>query len=236
MNTQVLPTLDTPPTNHWKRFGRWSGDAWRLFRRAPLRFVLMMLVPLVVEAAIQAMPRVGVVLSKCLVPIAGMWVLCMIDAKARGERFAPGAAWRLLLARPLHVAAYVAITLVVFSFQLGTAAIIGGVDQAIALATGNVAELHYSRREFALILASGALPAALTMFAMPRLALSNDSVGDALRHGLSLVMRNAKPVAAYALCTMELMALMVAQPLVAIVVLPWFGLIGYTAYRDVTTA
>jgi len=236
MTTQVLPALDTAQTNHWKRFGRWSGDAWRLLRRAPLRFVLLALLPLVIEAAIQAMPRIGIVLSKCLVPIAGMWVLCMIDAKARGDRFAPGAALRMLVARPLRVVAYVAIALVMFAFQLGAAAIIGGVDQALALATGNVAELHYSRRELALILAAGTLPAALTMFAVPRIALSNDSVGDSLRHGLSLVVRNAKPVAVYTLCTIELTALIVVQPLVALVVLPWFGLIGYTAYRDASAA
>lgn len=236
MTTLVQPALDTPQTNHWKRFGHWSGEAWRLFRRAPLRFVLLAALPLFVEAIIQAVPRVGIVLSKCLVPVVGMWVLCMIDAKARGDRFAPGTALRAIAARPLHVVAYAAIALVVFAFQLGAAAIVGGVDQAIALATGNVAELHFSRREFALILAGGALPAVLTMFAVPRIALTNDRVVDALREGLAFLLRNGKPVAVYTLCTLELTALMVAQPLVAIVVLPWFGLIAYTAWRDVAAA
>jgi hypothetical protein len=237
MTTLVQPTLDaTTATNHWKRFGRWSGDAWRLFRRSPLRFLLLALLPLAVEAVIQAAPRVGIVLSKCVVPMFGMWVLLMIDAKARTERFAPLAALHALAARPAHVAMYVAFALVIFAFQVGAAALIGGVDQAVALATGNLAELHFTRREFALILAGGALPAALTMFAAPHIALSNYSVVAALRHGFALVARNPKPVAVYALCTMELLALMLVQPLLMLLVLPWFCLIGYTAYRDVTAA
>ena len=195
--------------------------------------MLLLLLPLVVEGAIPAVPGIGVALSKCIVPMFGMWILLMIDAKARGDRFAPTAALRALVARPAHVAAYVAIALVVFAFQLGVATLVGGVDQAVALATGNAAELHYTRREIALILAAGALPATLTVFAVPRIALSNDSVGAALRNGLALVMRNLKPIAAYTLCTMELTALIVVQPLLALVLMPWFGLICYTAWRDV---
>ncbi|GAB2626611.1 hypothetical protein [Novilysobacter erysipheiresistens] len=211
----------------------WLVDAWRMFRRAPVRLFLLSLLPVVVEALIQLAPGVGIVLSKLLTPLAGAWVLALIHHKSRDDAFAPALAGRLLLSRlaPLLLVSLLAAG--VFVFQLLVTVALGGIDQAIALATGDIANLHLGRVVFACILASGTVPAALLMFVMPRVLLDGVGVGLALGESLGCVVRYWRPVALLtALVAAMVGAILWLLPLL-LVLLPFATLVGYTSYRDV---
>lgn len=211
----------------------WLVDAWRLFRRAPVRIFLLSLLPIVAEGLIQLTPGIGIVASKLLTPLASAWVLALIDNKARGAAFAPASAGRRWLSR-LPLLLWVALlSAAVFAFQLLVAAALGGFDQALALALGDVANLRLGRGELAVVLGSGMLPAALLMFVMPRVLLDGVDVGPALVESMRCAIRYWRPVAIVTLVAMGLVAGMLWWLPLLLVLLPFSLLIGYTSYRDV---
>ena len=66
---------------------QWLLQSLRMFRHAPLRFYLLPWLPIALEAAIQTVPVIGVVLTKLLVPLCSAWVLWMGDHKLRTGRY-----------------------------------------------------------------------------------------------------------------------------------------------------
>lgn len=211
----------------------WLADAWRLFRRAPVRMFLLSLLPVAVEALVQLAPGVGIVASKLLTPLASAWVLALIHHKARGGHFAPAAASGVWLSRLALLLWVALLSAAVFAFQLLVAAMLGGVDQSLALAAGDIANLHFDRVELACIFASGMLPAALLMFVMPRVLLDGIGVGRALGESLRCVVRYWRPVALLTLLVAALIGAILWLPLLLLVLLPFATLVGYTSYRDV---
>lgn len=193
----------------------------------------MSLLPIVVEALIQVVPGTGIVLSKLLTPLAGAWVLALIHHKFRDDAFAPARAGWLLLSRlaPLLLVSLLAAG--VFMFQLLVTMTLGGADQAIALATGDIANLHLDRIELACIFAFGTLPSALLMFVMPRVLLDGVGFGRALDESLRGVARYWRPVALLTLLVAVLVGVILWLPLLLLVLLPFATLVGYTSYRDV---
>lgn len=211
----------------------WLIDAWRLFRRAPVRIFLLSLLPIVVEGLVQLTPGVGMVASKLLTPLASAWVLALIDNKARSAAFASASASRRWLSR-LPLLLWVALlSATVFALQLLVAAALGGLDQALALAIGDRANLHFARVQLAVILTSGLLPAALLMFVMPRVLLDGVEVGPALVESMRCAIRYWRPVAIVTLVAAGLVAGMLWWLPLLLVLLPFSLLIGYTGYRDV---
>lgn len=62
--------LDPPHTGlPASRAALWLRDAWRVYRRAPVRILLLSLLPIAFEALCQAVPGAGVLLSKALTPL-----------------------------------------------------------------------------------------------------------------------------------------------------------------------
>lgn len=211
----------------------WLTEAWRLLRRAPLRMYLLSLLPLAVEAALQLVPGSGIVLSKLLTPLAGAWVLVQLDSKARGTVFAPAAAGSVLRSRLAPLLLVSLLCTAVFVFQLLVAAALGGIDQAVALATGDIANLHFGRVELAVILTSGLLPGMPLMFLMPRVLLDGVGVGRALLESARHVLLYWRPVVMVTLLVAGLIVAMLWLPLLMLVLPSFALLVGYTSYRDV---
>lgn len=211
----------------------WMRGTWCLFRLAPLAIFALSVFPIAVEAALQVVPHAGIVLSKLLTPLASAWVLVMLDKKARTGSFTPLQAARLWWARLPRIVLASVLLAGVFAFQLLAAAVLGGGEQALALALGNMDELTLSRVQLAAMLASGMLPGSLLMFVGPRVVLDGLGVWPAIGESLQLVGHYWRPVAVFAVASALLVASLLWMPLVLLVFLPFATCAGYAVYRDV---
>ncbi|MFT4247380.1 MAG: hypothetical protein QM581_04980 [Pseudomonas sp.] len=213
---------------------RWCADVLRMFRRAPLRFYLLPLLPLAVEAAIQAIPFAGVVLSKLLVPLCSAWVLWIGDRKLRTGRFSPRAGLVALARRPRALIVVALLSAGVFVFQCLVAMSLAGPEQALAFARGDLGGLHMGRGMVAIVLASGVPPSLLLLFSVPRMLLDAQPLRPAWQENLRLLRRGWRPVLVYAVLCAALVAGFVFLPWLLLLV-PLLGWFGYAAYRDVFT-
>ena len=216
-------------------FIAWMQGAWHLFRSAPFRISALSLLPILVEAALQLIPMAGIVLSKLLTPLAGFWVLAMLDRKARTGTFTPAQARRLWSARFPQLLLTSLLLTAVFAFQLLVTIAIGGIEQALALALGNVAVIDLSRIELAAILVSGLVPASVLMFVAPRVLLDGVRVVYAVSESMRLVGHYRGAVALYLLLFGVLIAGILWIPLLLLMLLPFATCAGYAAYGDVFT-
>ncbi len=213
--------------------GRWLGDGWHVFRRAPVRLLLLSLLPILVEGLLQLVPLVGVVVSKLLTPLAAAWIWYLMDARVRSGRFAPKASTVRWLGRLPVALQWAMIALAVFGFQLLVAGLMGGTDTAKALATADVAGLNLDRLQLAWVLASGILVATPLMFVLPLVLLDEIAIGAAMVHSLRAVLAYWKPVVLLTALTTAILMGVVWMPLLLLVLLPFGMTVGYVAYRDV---
>lgn len=217
----------------WTRVGRWCVLGWRVFRQAPVRIWLLALVPILFEALMQLMPTVGIGLSKLLTPAVSAWVLIMLDCRVRGHGFAPGAAGRKAVVRWRQVAGLALAGVAVFAVQLSTTALVGGQAQAIALASGDIAGMGYSKAGMAGILASGMIPMLLLFFVAPRMMLDGLRLGPAIAENARLLLRCWRPVLLYSAMMAVVLAGLLWLPLMLLLLLPAGLCIAYAAYRDI---
>lgn len=224
---EFRPNADVRTLFHWMAW------AWRLFRSAPVRFMGLALLPVVAEAIVQLIPVVGIVLSKMLTPLVFAWVLAMVDSKVRIDAFAPGHAVGRVGQRWVRLLALALVMFCVFLLQLLVTALIGGWEQALALGAGDMSTLHLSRRDLAWILASGVLPGALLMFAMPRVLLDDTGVVQGLRDSVQQVGVHWRPVLCFALLSTALVFALPWAPWLLLLFLPLAQYVGYAAYRHV---
>jgi len=231
--TTAASLIEFRPHTDVRTFFQWMACAWRLFRSTPLRLMGLALLPVMAEVIMQLIPVAGIVVSKVLTPLVFAWVLAMVDSKARIDAFAPGLAGGRVGRRWVRLLALALVMLSVFLLQLLISALIGGWDQALALATGDMAALRLSRGDMAWILASGVLPGALLMFAMPRVLLDDTGVEQALRDSIQQSGIHWRPM----LCLMVLSAGMVFAlpwaPWLLLLFLPVALYVPYAAYRHV---
>lgn len=225
--------LPAPHADKRASLTAWLRDGLRLWRAHPLGVLMLGFVAIVVEALCQLVPGVGTVGSKLLTPFASACALVMLDARVRRGAYAPGAALAHVLRRARAVLGIALIGLGVFAFQCGTAAGLGGAAQAFALATGDMAALRFERMPFALVLASGALPAMALVFTVPRVLLGGMGLRAALADNARLLLRHAPASAGFAALSAALVGSLVFAPWVALVMLPMSLCTVYAAYRDV---
>lgn len=224
--------LDARPRLPAMHAAAWLRDGWRVFRRAPLRIVLLSLLPILFEALCQAVPVVGMPASKALTPLVSAWALLMLDRRVRHGAFAPAATACGWFARRGALAAVALLGLAVFAVQLGVAALIAGPGAALALGTGDVAALGMDRGQVAMVLASGMLPALGVVYAVPRIVLDSVAPAAALAENLRLLRDAWRPVAAVMLAMAALVAGVVWQPWILLVLLPGGFVLGYAMVRD----
>ncbi|MFC0676282.1 hypothetical protein ACFFGH_00270 [Lysobacter korlensis] len=211
----------------------WLAGGWSLFRRSPVRLFLLSLLPILVEAACQVVPVVGIGVSKLVTPLASAWLWVLVDNKARTGVFRPnGGAW-FGRARPPSLLAVAALTASVAIFQLAVAAMIAGPAQAFALATGAMGALTLSRPELALVFASGTVPGLFLTFVAPRVVLDGRTARQALVESVERSIAYWQPVLIMSTITTVLVALVLWAPWVLLVMLPSALCVGYAMYRDV---
>lgn len=217
------------------RVGCWLRDAWRMFRRAPVRLYALAALPMLVEIILQVgWPVAGVVLSKLVVPVFSAWALLMAHGVLSVNRAAPGAALRALWTIRRSLPGLVLLSVSVFVFQCGVMLLMGGAAGAMALVTMDAAGVGaLTRQAVAISLASGALPAiALLFFAGTRIVLDGVSVPAAVRENLQLLWRNPAALLVWMAANTGLLLALVYQPWLLLPMLP-MGLVAYAAWRDV---
>lgn len=210
----------------------WLREAWRLLRRAPLRMLVLSLLPIAFEALCQAIPVAGILLSKAATPLVSAWTLLMLDRYVRHGAFAPARAARTWRSRGTALAGVALLGLAVFGLQLAMAAAVAGGGAALALATGNIAGLGMDRAQIALVLASGMLPAMALVYAVPRIVLDGLAPTAALSENLRVLRQAWRPVGLVTLAMAALVAGLVWQPLLLLVLLPGGFALGYAIVRD----
>ncbi|GAB2504118.1 DUF2189 domain-containing protein [Lysobacter humi (ex Lee et al. 2017)] len=215
---------------------QWLRAGVRILRIAPLRIVLLALAPILLEALCQMLPSAGVVLSKLLTPVAAAAMLVLLDRRVRHGGFAPAVALRHWIERLPAVATVALFSTGVFAVQLAVAAVLAGVPNAVALASGAVADLHMTRLQMALVLASGCLPAVALTFVMPRVLFDGLGAVAAMIDNARAVARAWKPVGVIMLLSAVLVGGLVVWPALLLVVLPMGLTVGYAMYRDVFDA
>ncbi|MGY0560413.1 MULTISPECIES: hypothetical protein [unclassified Luteimonas] len=217
----------------WTRVGAWWKQGWRIYRVAPLRLLVLALLPVLFEALVQLTPAAGMVLSKLLTPAVSAWVLVMLDHKVRHHRFSPRiTGWQTAL-RWRQVAGLALASLAVFGLQASVAALIGNQTQAIALVMGDVAGITFSRAQMACILASGMGLMLFLFFVGPRMVLDGMRLWPAIKENARLLKRCWQPMVLHSLVMAMMLAGLVWMPLLLLVLLPAGLCIGYAAYRDV---
>lgn len=211
----------------------WLRGGWQLFRRAPVRIMMLSLMPIVFEALCQAVPGAGILLSKLLTPLLSALALLMLDQRIRHGAFGVPAAiatWRSRLPSLLGLGV---ACLVVFVFQMALAAALAGPAQAMALALGDMAALRMSRPQMALVLASGMLPGLALLYVIPRVALDGVGILAALGDNARMLMLTWRPALLLSLATALLVGGLLWQPWLLAILLPGGFVVGYAMYRDV---
>ncbi len=238
MPTDIAMTA-APASHPWpaRRFLAWCRMAWTMFMRNPFRLLGLAVLPMLVEAILQAgVPVLGVVLSKLVVPLASMWALLMVDQRCRTGVFAPAAALRRLAARPGAALALALLATAVFAVQMALAVLIVGPQPALAIATGDASGLDgVSRAQVSLVLASGLPMALLLLFTVPRVLLERRPLAASLVENLRLVAIGWRPVLVYLLLSVALVGGLVFQPWLLLPAL-LLGYVSYWAYRDAFAA
>jgi len=217
---------------------QWWILGLRLWRRAPLRLTLLCLAPLVVEAVLQVIPIVGIVLSKVVVPLFSFGVLVVLDRVWRSRLFSlRGLLWSF---RKDHfwIALEVALVLLaVFAFQVFVAYAAYGYAAVDAVVFGRIAEhRELLNHTFVLtLILPGELPATLLMFLVPLVVL--DGVRPLRAAGISIRLLAFSPASLLLTCGVSGLLLGAALTwgygLPMLVVIPWMSIMGYAAYRDV---
>lgn len=214
----------------------WLRGGWRVLRLAPLPIVLLAFVPILVEILCQMLPHVGIVLSKWATPMAAALLWVLVDRRVRHGAFGvTGALHRWRLRWPALAVASL-LGLGVFVIQLGVAAALAGPEQAWAIATGAVEDLHMSRAQLALMMASGVLPGLALMTVQPRILLDGRGVREAIVDNARVLLRAWKPVGLFTLASMGLVAAVMWWPVVLLALPPSGLAVGYAMYRDLYPA
>lgn len=213
------------------RAWHWLLGGVALLRRSPGRVLLLTLAPLLVEAPLQMLPSAGVLLSKITVGVVSVWTLVMLDTLARTGRLAARDGLQRVWRAPGPVCVLVLLGLAVFAIQLGVAAMLSGLDQAVAVAMGDLKALRVTRAQIAAVLASGVLVSLPLAFVAPQLLLGGQHVRDALRTGLGTAWHARRALAWLALGSTALVAALPFAPWM-LLLMPILMCACYAAWRD----
>ena len=260
MKRSAQPAL--PFVRHEPRHGvLWLGRAYRMFRAAPLRWLLLLFIYYTLVAAAELGPwaSIGTLVAPVLKPVFAVGFLAAAWTQERGGTPSIGLLFRgfrsnLWALLPLGIVFLAGMTLAV----LATALVDGG--QLISLLSGSekpTDEIFSSGRvQLAMLFgAACALPTLLALWFAPALVVFNDANAiTALGTSLRAALVNWRPVAVFGLTVflyggvlpafIVSIARLVSAELAAVVaialVMPYlfafiatFQIADYVAYRDV---
>jgi hypothetical protein len=217
---------------------QWWARGLDFWKRAPLRITLWSLLPLVVEALLQAVPDVGIVASKLLTPMASVLVYLAFDGIYR--KHALGARNLAASLRQIGVGGMLGLALVTFSIyvvQVFVGYLVYGapaLDVALLGRTEAQAELLNQRFLLVLVLA-GLVPGVLLLFVTPLVALDRQSPMRAASISIATMLTSPAAYGVTFLLTAVLVAAAITwgRGIALLVLVPWVSAVHFVAYRDV---
>ncbi len=227
------------PSMPARRCWHWCVRGLGIWRRAPLKLLVLCTVPLVLEAGLQTMPTVGVTLSKCLVPILGLGILAGLDEQAQGNPLRWSCLYDIVSQRRFTEAlGLVAISaLPVFAAQQAIAWLVYGWPAVDAILLGHQAvhrELMTSGFVRLLIL-PGSVLSTLLVLAAPAWLLGGYGAWRAVRLSIGMVVYHPKPFGMFLLVNLACLALLLSAHWTFVLVLlylPWASACSYAIWDD----
>lgn len=243
----LAPRLALPPRRNPAGAGwDWIVSGWRLFKRAPLMWVLSMVVVFVVAMVVNIVPILGSLAFQLLQAVVAGGFMVACHSLSRGgdfeiEHLMAGFKrhfGRLMLLGVFLIVSSVVIMLVLFVF-FGTSVVSaymtsGGDPEAVARAIMGSAMLVLLGGLVALALT---IPMLAAYWFAPALVILNDmTVGAALKESFVGCFRNFVPFLVYGI-VMTILAIVAAIPfgLGFLVWLPLAVASTYAAYRAIYT-
>jgi uncharacterized membrane protein len=224
------------------RGARWIVDAFQLFRRQALAWVLVHLGLVLVALGCAALKTVGMLLSLLLLPVFMGGLMSACSEQERGQVVEIG---HLFLGFRQHATPLVAVGGVHLVGQIliaGVAMWLGGdaLQELLraaqeGIAPGRIDPSVVNRASLAMLVAL-ALVAPLAMavwFAPPLIVLEGVTPWRALSLSLRACVRNVLPFLVYGVAMTGLLMLASLTYPVGVVLLPLATLSLYTAYRDI---
>jgi len=219
----------------------WWAEAWGLFTRAAVLWIVLILIAAIICIAVAFVPLVGPLASSLIGPVFGGGLMLAARKVDNGGELEVGdlfAGFRdklspLLVLGALLLAVSFAITLISVAFGVGTvtAVLYGGMTErpGAVLATLATAAVGF------LILLLVLLPVAMAFVFAPALVVLRDVAPvAALKSSFFACLKNLLPMLVYGVIYV-VAAIVASVPfgLGWIVLLPVLVLTAYTAYRDI---
>jgi hypothetical protein len=229
------PTV--PPAAHlqsrtvpWRHALAWYEDAMRLVKRAPATWAALAFLTLVAEIAVEAIPDVGPMLGKIVVPL----VACgMLYAAAAADRGAAPSLWHAVAAfrAPASaIGAVVAAALFTFAAEALAAWWIAGANLLAAQSASDA----LSAPQVGGIYAIGILASLPITFVPFHVLFEQVAVGAAFAASWNAFVRNTVPLLVYAAASLVLLGFGLATMGIGLViVLPLWAASSYAAWKDV---
>jgi uncharacterized membrane protein len=217
----------------------WIGDAWRLFRERPGKWLLILLGLLLIYVAVSWVPYASLA-SSLLWPFVGAGVAVAADFQRRSGNFEQG----MILAglrKPAALLVIGAMFLLTSIALYASLAIMVGTDVASSVVLGTDAQVdaeQFEPRGFALAMLLYmvlALPiTAATYFAPPLIMLHDVSAGRAMKMSLIGSIKNIVPGIVFGVCaTVFVLVSIIPLGLGLFISIPVLMLTSYTMYRDI---
>jgi hypothetical protein len=228
---------DATPSAHlaaravpWQHALAWYEDAMRLVKRAPVTWGLLAVLTLVAEIALEALPEVGPLLGKIVVPLVACGMLYAAAATDGGRAPALAHAFFAFRAPAPAIAAVVAAGLFTFAAEALAAWWIAGVS---LLAPESASET-LSAPQIGGIYAIGILASLPITFVPFHVLFERTTVGAALAASGDAFVRNTVPLLVYAAASLVLLGFGLATMGIGlVVVLPLWAASSYAAWKDI---
>lgn len=209
----------------------------QFWKRAPVAIALISLVPLLAEAVAQAVPWIGIPLSKLLVPMVTAGIYLGLDDLNAGRPISRQAIWAGIQRsgwRQLFVLSV--LMMVIYVTQLAVAYLVYG-DAAVDVALLGNLEPHRDLLDTGFVLTlvlPGMVPATLLMFALPLLVLGGLPATRACSVSIARMLTSpAALLVTFALtAALITLAFTLGKGILLLLVVPWATATGYVAYRD----
>jgi hypothetical protein len=233
--TPAPPLL--PPSAHleprslpWQRALAWYEEAMRLFKHAPAAWIALAVATLACEFLVEAIPVIGPVAGKIVVPLIACSLLYAARAADHGE--APSAALLLAPFRASAAAmvAIVAAALLTFAAEAATAWWVADVN----LLAGDPSEPDLTLPQVGGVYAIGVLASLPLTFVPLHVLFERVNPVAAFAASWRAFVLNTMPLLAYAAASLVLLGFGLAtMGLGLVLALPLWAASSYAAWKDV---
>jgi hypothetical protein len=230
-----LPEPAPPPAHlhpravPWRHALAWYEDALRLFKRAPVTWAALAFVTLASELALEAVPVVGPLLGKIVVPLVACGLVWAAAAADRGERLLLAFAVQAFRAPGGAILAIVGASLITFAAEAFAAWWVADANLLAPAAGQDLAPAEVVGIYAIGILAS--LPVAFVPF---HVLLEDAGAGAAYGASWTAFVLNTGPLLVYSAASLVLLGVGLATMGVGlVVVLPLWAASSFAAWKDI---